>query len=275
MLNHLQIEAETLYCLGDIHGEYGGIGGWLKRYDLQNACLVFCGDIGLGFNSEAYYQQVFSKLNRECKKRNVTLIFLRGNHDDPSYFAEQKIHLSHIHAVPDYTLLSVAGHEVLCVGGAVSIDRMLRQAKMLQLAVNYACYHRCSITEARENAPKGYWAYEMPIYDAGMLDEIRDSGVKIDVVCTHTAPSFAEPHTKEGIAEWLKQDEHLAEDIQIERETLDQLWERLKADRHPLKTWCYGHYHYHHAEVHEGVIFRLLDMCRHNCIYDMVEVRFT
>lgn len=44
-------------------------------------------------------------------------------------------------------------------------------------------------------------------------------------------------------------------------------------DGHPLRTWCYGHYHYHHAEEHEDVVFRLLDMCYNGSIYDMVEVR--
>lgn len=269
----LTINAEVLYCLGDIHGEYGGISAWLKRYDLQNACLVFCGDIGLGFNSEAYYQQVFSKLNRECKKRNVTLVFLRGNHDDPSYFSEQKILHSHIISVPDYTVLSVVGHHVLCVGGAVSIDRSMRQARMLQDAVKYARYHGCSMTEAKENAPKCYWSDELPVFDATALDEIRDAGISIDVMCTHTSPSFAEPHTKDGISCWLSADEHLDEDIRMERETMDRLWNCLREDGHPLRTWCYGHYHYHHAEEHDGVVFRLMDMCRNSSIYDMVEVR--
>jgi len=54
---------------------------------------------------------------------------------------------------------------------------------------------------------------------------------------------------------------------------MDQLWNRLRKDGHPLQTWCYGHYHYHHAEEVDGVNFRLLDMCRNACIYDMVEVK--
>jgi len=272
-MNRLTIEASAFYCLGDIHGEYGGISAWLRRYDLQDACLVFCGDIGLGFNSLAYYQQVFSKLNRECRKRNVTLVFLRGNHDDPSYFAEQKIQFSHIVSVPDYTVLSVANHNVLCVGGAVSIDRTFRMAKMQQDAVKYARFHGCSMTEAKQNAPKCYWPNEMPAFDSEALDAMRDAGVRIDIVCTHTSPSFAEPHTKDGISCWLREDTTLDEDIRTERETMDQLWNCLRKDGHPLHTWCYGHYHYHHAEELDGVNFRLLDMCRNACIYDMVEVK--
>lgn len=269
-MNHMSIDAHTVYCVGDIHGEYGGISMMMRRYELQDACLVFCGDIGLGFNSEAYYQQTFSKLNRECKKRNVTLIFIRGNHDDPAYFSEQKINYSHIHSVADYTVLTIAGHNILCVGGGISMDRLYRQSKMLAMAQKYARFHGCSLGEARIEAPKLYWEDEPPVYDEMSLSEIRGSEIKIDTVCTHTCPSFSVPHTKDGIESWLAMDGNLEKDIDAERATMDKLYHRLLADGHPLKNWCYGHFHYHHVAEIDGITFRLLDMCYHSVNYDVV-----
>ncbi|MCQ2335399.1 MAG: metallophosphoesterase [Paludibacteraceae bacterium] len=272
-MNHLNLNSEYLFCVGDIHGEYGGLSVWMKTYDMQNACLIFCGDIGLGFNSEAYYQQTFQKLNRECKKRNVTLLFVRGNHDDPSYFTEQKIRFSHIQSVPDYTIVSVAGHTVLCVGGGISMDRQYRLQRMMVEAQKYARFHGCLLAEAKELAPHLYWADEPPSFNEEALLEIYEASIQIDTVCTHTCPSFAEPRTKDGIESWLAQDADLARDIDNERAVMDQLYQHLISHGHPLQTWCYGHFHFHHAEQIDTTTFRLLDMCRRNGIYDMWEIR--
>lgn len=272
-MNHLVINSRSLCCVGDIHGAFEGLIGWFRQYDLQDATLVFCGDIGLGFESEAYYKQIFAKLNRECGKRNLTLIFVRGNHDDPTYFANQKINYSNIKSVPDYTILSVAGHTVLCVGGGISIDRLYRQTKMMVLAVKYARFHGCSLEEAQVKSQRLYWEYEAPVYNEQALQEIAAKGVQIDVVCSHAAPSFCEPINKEGIENWLAADANLEQDLIKERATMDQIYECILAQRHPLKTWCYGHYHFHNVMEYNSIDFRLLDMSYRNANYDMYEFR--
>lgn len=271
-MNHLLLPHTHLCCVGDIHGEFEGLPAWFLKYDMQDTCIVFCGDIGLGFESEAYYEQLFPKLNRECKKRHLSLIFVRGNHDDPSYFICQKINLSNIKAVPDYTILSVAGHHVLCIGGGISIDRMYRQSKMMSLAIKYARFHGCSIKEGEERAQHLYWSEEPPLYNEHYIADIKDAEIMIDVVCSHAAPSFCEPTQKVGIENWLALDPDLEKDITCERATMDHIYDRLVADGHPIKVWCYGHYHFHNVMEHNGIDFRLLDMSYHNSNYDSFEL---
>ncbi len=272
-MNNLVINSKRLCCIGDIHGAFDGLTGWFRQYDLQDATLVFCGDVGLGFESEEYYKQTFRKLNRECHKRNLTLVFMRGNHDDPSYFAEQKINYSNIKSVPDYTILSVAGFTILCVGGGISIDRVNRQTKMMALAVQYARFHACSLEEGKEKSQHLYWKDEVPVYNERALQEITNEGIKIDVVCSHVAPSFCEPICKEGIEYWLAIDSNLEEDLIKERATMDKIYEYILLNNHPLKTWCYGHYHFHNVMEYNNIDFRLLDMSCRNTNYDMFEFR--
>ena len=57
---------------------------------------------------------------------NNWIVFVRGNHDNPAYFDGVQFNHKRFLAVPDYTILSACNHTILCVGGAVSIDRCLR-----------------------------------------------------------------------------------------------------------------------------------------------------
>ena len=45
----LKINTENVFCVGDIHGDFESVIGWIKRYDLTNSTIIFCGDIGFGF----------------------------------------------------------------------------------------------------------------------------------------------------------------------------------------------------------------------------------
>ena len=71
---------------------------------------------------------------------------------------------------------------------------------------------------------------------------------------------------------FLANDPSLAEDVEAERDIMNNLWQKLRYDGHPLHTWCYGHNHYHHRAEFDGVRFIMLDMER-NGMYDMIEIR--
>lgn len=75
--------------------------------------------------------------------------------------------------IPDYTILQACNHNILCVGGAISIDRQMRLQWM-------------DIRPERE----AYWIDEAPVYNPMALDSLSEQGVKIDTVVSHTAPSF-------------------------------------------------------------------------------------
>jgi len=99
---------------------------------------------------------------------------IRGNHDDPAYFQEERIHHERFRCIPDYSVIQACGHNVLCVGGAVSIDRD---------------YRKKHDSRHLRSGVASYWADEMPVYDKERLDSISQE-LKIDTVVTHTAPSF-------------------------------------------------------------------------------------
>ena len=105
-----------------------------------------------------------------------------------------------------------------------------------------------------------YWPNEAARYDAEMLDAIRDAGLKVDVVVTHTAPSFCEFQSKQGLATWSQEDPTLLDECEEERAAMDKILAHLKRDEHPLERWYYGHFHNSwHSEI-DGVWYKMLDI---------------
>ena len=277
----VKINASHVYCTGDLHGNFNSIGYHIKQYDIHDALIVFCGDIGFGFNKLEYYKQTFNKLKKILSKYNDYIIFIRGNHDDKTYFDSNVIYDKRIKAVEDYTVVQVypiddreclsLPYNILCVGGATSIDRTYRRSINDKLVLKYMSYHNATLDEAKLKAEKCYWVDEFPLYDDDKLDEIKNNGINIDTVATHTCPSFCQPTTKEGIREWINFDDELEKDLDNERSVMDNLYNRLKKDGHILNTWCYGHYHFHNSEIIDSTKFYLLDMER-NSVMDMLEI---
>ena len=78
---------------------------------------------------------------------------------------------------------------------------------------------------------------------------------------------------KNGIETWLKNDNNLSEDVDNERKIMDKVYNKLKEDKHILKYWFYGHYHFHNIDYIEQTKFVMLDMFRNGKydIYDVIE----
>lgn len=173
---------------------------------------------------------------------------VRGNHDDPAYFATDAAgHTAVEHmrwrTVPDYAVIEACGRMVLCVGGAVSVDRQMRLQEM-----------------SRYPGKVFYWQDEAVRYDVSALEAIRDAGLKVDIVVSHTAPSFCEFRSKSGLASWAKDDPGLIEECEAERQTMDMILAHLQRDGHPLERWYYGHFHNSwHSEI-GGVWYKMLDI---------------
>jgi len=268
----IKTDKKNICFVGDMHGNFKSIPYMMKHTGFRDTAYIFCGDIGFGFDKPEYYSQIFNRINRTASKFNCECCFIRGNHDDPSYFDNKKINRKYFKAVSDYTVIQSPTHNILCVGGATSIDRAHRKGVMNENAVRYKIYHGCTLEEAERNTPKFYWPDEAPVYNEDALNEIRDSGIKIDIVATHTSPSFAKPLTKDGIIKWLRVDEGLEEEVDNERKVMDSIYNKLKNDSHPVTKWFYGHYHYHSYEVIDNIEFIMLDMFR-NGIFDLYDIK--
>ena len=220
MLTFNYTDAKCIVICGDIHGDFEEMVFKLcVQYGLTDTLLIVAGDCGFGFEKPGYYEQIFSKVSRRLTRANNWIAMIRGNHDDPAYFQEQRINHERFRCVPD-----------------LAADSRPHSAQK-------ACY----------------WADEMPRFDEEALAEIN-AKYKVDAVVTHTAPSFCELITKDGLMGWASRDATLLEDCERERAILDQIFESLLEAGHPITHWYYGHFHQSWSATINGILFSMLDI---------------
>ena len=150
--------------------------------------------------------------------------------------------------IADYTVVSVAGHNILCVGGAISIDR---EPRLREMELNRIL---------RKDKQPLYWKDEAPVFLPDEIKELTQSGIKIDTVVTHTAPDFCEKRSKNGLVEWMKLDSHLLNDVLLERLIITSIYDELCNQTNSLNNWYYGHFHSSSVEVIKNVHFEMLDV---------------
>lgn len=237
---------DNVIVCGDIHGDFETLVYDIDRRQITDATVIVAGDCGFGFCHIGYYDNLYKrKLHKKLAKANVLLLMVRGNHDDPIYFEKELIDYPYMKTLPDYTIVHTAGHNILCIGGAVSQDRNFRISMM-------------SIQE-KGKMPL-WWTDEPFVFKLEELQVLEDESVRIDAVITHPAPSFCPPHTKGDFEYFCANDKNLAEDVRREREGLNKVYEWLSKYGHPLRYWYYGHYHQSATYEHNGTFFHLLNI---------------
>ncbi len=206
---------KSIIGAGDLHGQIESLVFKLQeQYKITDSVCFCAGDIGLGFYKENYYLNLFKQLNNKLSKKNNTLLLIRGNHDDPGYWTTEKFNTSNILLIPDYTIVTVNDKKVLCVGGAISIDRTLRKDGI------------------------DYWKNENFTFKEDKLNQVT-----ADIVITHSAPTFCFPNSKSEIKYWLEKDHNLEKDIDQERDFHNNLYYKLILNGHHPTKWIYGHFH--------------------------------
>lgn len=256
MIRKIKVDKKPIYVIADLHGFFNVLKVNIEINDLLKNCIIICaGDIGVGFDKEEVYLHKFEELNKIMENNNVDCFMIRGNHDDPSYF-NGSIFLSNIKLIPDYTIISNGEHNILCVGGAISIDREYRK-KMYENKISYLSklFPNKSVDEIRNDNPRFYWENESPILDYDTLQEINSNSIKINYVVTHTSPSFAFKKDKDGIKKWIECDEKLDLDTSYERSVMDSIYNTLNENKNNLICWVYGHFHEHYEEIINGTKF--------------------
>jgi predicted phosphodiesterase len=228
------MQPQALFFMGDIHGDFGAILRFVIIQDIRNAHIIQVGDFGLGFMEDDAERKLLARLNRILQERTIYLYAIRGNHDKPSCFLGHESRLPHITFLPDYTVLTLLGKNILCVGGALSIDRCNREQDF------------------------NYWLDEPFILDEEKLATYKD----IDIVVTHNAPDLVPPFgMKEVNHEYFRRDPLLRTDLVQERLNLTKMFRILKQNpSNKLSYWFYGHFHAHIQTEVEGTSFVLLDL---------------
>ena len=87
MIVKLPDDIINIVCGGDIHGAFDLLIHKIKWHDIKDAALFLCGDVGLGFETLSHYKNnIIPKLHKICKKQNIIIIMIAGNHDNPVYY---------------------------------------------------------------------------------------------------------------------------------------------------------------------------------------------
>lgn len=236
-------EAKQVIVSGDIHGDFKTLVYKLCiRYECRDTLLIVAGDCGFGFDKPGYYEQVYNRVTERLRKANNWIVFVRGNHDNPAYFSEERIAHKRWRTVPDYSVITANGHTILCIGGAISIDRFERKKHDARQRVkDIACY----------------WPDEAPVYKPETIAPIN---LPVDTVVTHTSPSFCELSFHVGLESWAERDPELSDDVTAERTTMDNILNCLNGHGFPIKRWLYGHYHQSWNALIGGIRFSMLDI---------------
>lgn len=253
---------EPIYFVGDLHGNFHWLKAYIERYNLTNCSLVFCGDVGLGFRDlNSWFGWIQGlKLDKCLKKRKIECFFVRGNHDNPNWFDDKTLTTSIFKAVSDYSVISTDSHNILCVGGGISIDRSDRRIQN-QLAIHrYLKYHpHATVAEAKVLGGQEWWENEPPFFDETAISKLT---LQIDTVCSHVAPTWLPPEPIWAKTKWTEVDPDLNQDCLEERQVLDKVLETLSQNQHPLANVFYGHYHRYLTTEARGITGHLLDMAR-------------
>lgn len=215
---------KPILYIGDHHGDWKQMFWFINRGKLENCYLISVGDSGVGFTPKPQQINDINSLNDKFKKLNIEFLSIRGNHDDPSYYnGDNRIALSNFELIEDYTVMEHNSKMFQFIGGATSIDRTMRKEGV------------------------SYWSGEGLNFNEAKLR-------KVDVLVTHTAPSWCFPQRfNEIVYSWAGEDAYLLEELTTERAVMDEIFKVCQPSLH-----LYGHFHSSRNEEINNCVHRLL-----------------
>lgn len=202
------------FC-GDIHGDFRELVYKMTiLLELHDTAVIVCGDCGFGFEKSKYYTEtLYKKLFKRLESSNNELYFIRGNHDDPSFFnGDNKIDLPRFRTISDYETILTDRGKILCIGGASSIDREDR--------IKYEAHHPNK---------KVWWSNERLI-----KEEPKDLDKTINIIISHEAPIQLDP----VVSRTQEMPLDIYQNIIKDRDYLGIVLKEIEPD-----YWFYGHYH--------------------------------
>jgi hypothetical protein len=216
---------KPVYVVGDLHGSFGQMKMMILHSNIRDCYIICVGDLGVGFHHSEKERSIWEGLNKFFAEHNIMFFSIRGNHDDPKFFnGNDRIVLSNIELISDYSLKTINGETFLFVGGAISIDRINRIPG------------------------RSYWCDENFV--------LRPEHFKqCDVLITHSAPLWNGPTDKSGISGWCARDATLWDECVQERHDHTLLLQFCA----PKKHYC-GHFHTSSVVESNGCVSTILDI---------------
>lgn len=232
--------------LGDIHGNFNLIGQYIDRFGIKDTHIIQVGDFGVGFKSLVKEKRELELYHAKLVKNNVIVYAIRGNHDYPKYFENDPFGLTNIKLIKDYTVLNLEGKNILCIGGAVSVDRMLRKTKK-QKAGDFET----------KGMNESWWPDEIFNWEDDKLVNLRD----INIVVTHTAPDYCVPDNGNGFGPFVNglaaNDPELRLDLLDERRLMTLAFQTIQM-HNDITHHYYGHFHRNDLITMNGTKHRVL-----------------
>lgn len=262
-------EAKQVVVCGDVHGKFDELVYRITTmHGMTDTVIIVAGDCGFGFHRRGYYDQVLQRVLPKLEKARCWVVFVRGNHDNPAYFDGEEISHKRWCCVGDYSVVVTRAGNILCVGGATSVDRVNREDYQPMPDPVFAS-ELLMVGEMRERLmksfkktlllPKDYWMNEAPYFDEDALSSIYRAGRSIQAVVSHIPPSVAEDVAPPSWLGYLtERDPALLDDMRRDRKTMDALLGRLHRDCHPVRHWLYGHYHHSWSACIDGINYTML-----------------
>lgn len=216
---------KQLLFLGDNHGNWNDLLYEVESGNISDANIISVGDLGVGFRPNRDLE-LYQSIDKLFKDSNINFYGIHGNHDNPSTFkGDNRICLNNFELIEDYSVFEYNSKLVQFIGGAISIDRTARKVGI------------------------SYWENEGVVFD-------KDKLQKVDILVTHTAPSWCFPQTfNEMVYGWAREDAYLIEDLIDERAVMDEIFKICQPSLH-----VYGHFHSSWSEEINGCKHRLLDI---------------
>lgn len=242
---------KQVILLGDIHanGSFEFLKTMITKYQIGNneevTYIIQVGDFGIGFYPKTDVLAL-RKLNKFLRLRNIIMLVIRGNHDNPSFFKGDYL-FPNLKLLPDYTTMVINNKKYLFVGGAISIDRKSR------LATD-------QINASMGFKTENYWFDEAFVYDEEKLKSLND----INIVITHSAPEWCEPENKLGFGDlvntFASNDEWLLTDLRIERKHISNMFQDLENNGCNIELHAYGHFHRSYSMLYKNTQHWLLNI---------------
>lgn len=263
---------KNVQFIGDLHGNIiSAVWEITNRKKFKDTLVIVCGDIGMGFESITHYLQKWKRIANDLKENNNHIACIRGNHDDPLYFEKDSsvyIQLEdafggQISFISDYEYLCTSIGGILCIGGAVSIDRSGNHR-----IKDYSWWMNENVKELSND--------ELDYLVSIIVRTEYLKNYPLRIVCSHSSPRGAWPINPsfedqgQAINSWSVHDSKLKEDCWNEREYLRHVQDILLNNpdiAKTLKAWVYGHFHQHFESGYE-IYYIALDMFRQTGFID-------
>lgn len=223
----LEINGDV-YCLGDPHGEWEVTATKIVDLGKENYSLIILGDSGLGWGGHESGQEL-SVLQEIANEFNVTVYFIRGNHDNPLVW-KSEVWRSNLHnKFPNLNVLpeqviSINGHHTLILGGSISVDRFDRYINV------------------------SWWPDET-LYIPELTDEELST---VDTILSHTCFIPDKSVTNRAVYSFALYDKKLLNDLKEEQRQYKDVVRRIVNlnNNSDLIRIIHGHFHVHmHDEM--------------------------